>query len=123
MLFRFEYIVVYVLFVVSSRRRHTRCALVTGVQTCALPILAARQLQAWGAGDRDFRIAYDWRDMDEIAPSLSRRPWPTPYPSGVDNGPRSRRDRTSVVSGKSVSVRVDLGGRRILQNTKQHKTP
>src|SRR3546814_8687945 len=24
----------------SSRRRHTRCALVTGVQTCALPIVA-----------------------------------------------------------------------------------
>src|SRR3546814_17937037 len=24
----------------SSRRRHTRCALVTGVQTCALPILS-----------------------------------------------------------------------------------
>src|SRR3546814_20701081 len=28
--------VVYFFF--SSRRRHTRCALVTGVQTCALPI-------------------------------------------------------------------------------------
>src|SRR3546814_10551423 len=27
------------MFVFSSRRRHTRCALVTGVQTCALPIL------------------------------------------------------------------------------------
>src|SRR3546814_2692483 len=27
-----------VLFFVSSRRRHTRCALVTVVQTCALPI-------------------------------------------------------------------------------------
>src|SRR3546814_3222558 len=27
----------------SSRRRHTRCALVTGVQTCALPILARRR--------------------------------------------------------------------------------
>src|SRR3546814_9343169 len=26
------------LFFLSSRRRHTRCALVTGVQTCALPI-------------------------------------------------------------------------------------
>src|SRR3546814_7940993 len=26
------------LFVFSSRRRHTRCALVTGIQTCALPI-------------------------------------------------------------------------------------
>src|SRR3546814_4878475 len=27
-------------FFFSSRRRHTRCALVTGVQTCALPIFA-----------------------------------------------------------------------------------
>src|SRR3546814_9714801 len=27
-----------VCFCFSSRRRHTRCALVTGVQTCALPI-------------------------------------------------------------------------------------
>src|SRR3546814_10460331 len=26
------------MFCFSSRRRHTRCALVTGVQTCALPI-------------------------------------------------------------------------------------
>src|SRR3546814_4438554 len=30
-------------FFFSSRRRHTRCALVTGVQTCALPI--SRQWQ------------------------------------------------------------------------------
>src|SRR3546814_2528594 len=30
------YCVCFVCF--SSRRRHTRCALVTGVQTCALPI-------------------------------------------------------------------------------------
>src|SRR3546814_8441853 len=28
-------------FFFSSRRRHTRCALVIGVQTCALPILDA----------------------------------------------------------------------------------
>src|SRR3546814_20824485 len=28
----------YSFFFFSSRRRHTRCALVTGVQTCALPI-------------------------------------------------------------------------------------
>src|SRR3546814_4287097 len=36
---------VHVLFIsdffFSSRRRHTRCALVTGVQTCALPISRA----------------------------------------------------------------------------------
>src|SRR3546814_3709526 len=30
----------FLLFFFSSRRRHTRCALVTGVQTCALPISA-----------------------------------------------------------------------------------
>src|SRR3546814_1311064 len=34
-----ETIGAYVFFF-SSRRRHTRCALVTGVQTCALPISA-----------------------------------------------------------------------------------
>src|SRR3546814_9288156 len=34
--------VMYVFFF-SSRRRHTRCALVTGVQTCALPICADPQ--------------------------------------------------------------------------------
>src|SRR3546814_18009290 len=30
------------IFFFSSRRRHTRCALVTGVQTCALPISPPR---------------------------------------------------------------------------------
>src|SRR3546814_4534439 len=33
-----------VFFFFSSRRRHTRCALVTGVQTCALPIYEIFQL-------------------------------------------------------------------------------
>src|SRR3546814_3718120 len=32
------------MFFFSSRRRHTRCALVTGVQTCALPI-SMRELE------------------------------------------------------------------------------
>src|SRR3546814_8262948 len=31
----------FLFFFFSSRRRHTRCALVTGVQTCALPICFA----------------------------------------------------------------------------------
>src|SRR3546814_5065061 len=34
-------------FFFSSRRRHTRCALVTGVQTCALPISDIRFLLCW----------------------------------------------------------------------------
>src|SRR3546814_6183599 len=33
-----DILVFYFCFFFSSRRRHTRCALVTGVQTCALPI-------------------------------------------------------------------------------------
>src|SRR3546814_1410021 len=50
----------------SSRRRHTRCALVTGVQTCALPIyghvynlhptLAAKVEQAF--------FTFDWEGSD-----------------------------------------------------------
>src|SRR3546814_12492117 len=36
------YICEYMCFFFSSRRRHTRCALVTGVQTCALPICFVR---------------------------------------------------------------------------------
>src|SRR3546814_7993620 len=34
------------LFFFSCRRRHTRCALVTGVQTCALPISARQSAKA-----------------------------------------------------------------------------
>src|SRR3546814_16291071 len=35
---------------------------------------------------------------------------------------RAARDRKSVVSGKSVSVRVDLGGSRIIKKTKRKDT-
>src|SRR3546814_8243812 len=40
--------VIVLVFFFSSRRRHTRCALVTGVQTCALPI---------------FGMGGDWQDL------------------------------------------------------------
>src|SRR3546814_10866918 len=47
-------------FFFSSRRRHTRCALVTGVQTCALPILnSPRREHARGT------------DMEGSMPSMS----------------------------------------------------
>src|SRR3546814_1220133 len=39
-----------VLFLFSSRRRHTRCALVTGVHTCALPISATVEIGHGGGG-------------------------------------------------------------------------
>src|SRR3546814_6720541 len=79
------------LFFFSSRRRHTRCALVTGVQTCALPIFAAQ---------------------DAILDQLET------HESTVSSARARSRDRKSVVSGKSVSVRVDVGGRRIIKKKK-----
>src|SRR3546814_4588145 len=45
-------------FLFSSRRRHTTCALVTGVQTCALPILPTVQPELAG----DFGTLMEWAD-------------------------------------------------------------
>src|SRR3546814_2433823 len=70
------------LFFFSSRRRHTRCALVTGVQTCALPIYA----RAESVADKpSFRAAfaerrcvvfadgfYEWRQGGNRQPYLVR---------------------------------------------------
>src|SRR3546814_5609803 len=38
LLIMYEFFIYIIFFFFSSRRRHTICALVTGVQTCALPI-------------------------------------------------------------------------------------
>src|SRR3546814_5951368 len=47
-----------VVFFFSSRRRHTRCALVTGVQTCALPIYSyPEESQSAAASDLDMASA------------------------------------------------------------------
>src|SRR3546814_3729519 len=46
-----------VIFFFSSRRRHTRCALVTGVQTCALPV---SEMRDWLIKDRvDLALLYE----------------------------------------------------------------
>src|SRR3546814_4290720 len=55
---------VFAVFFFSSRKRHTRCALVTGVQTCALPIYLQRVVDiklpcGWkshGAADWRYRV-------------------------------------------------------------------
>src|SRR3546814_5782721 len=41
----------FLFFFFSSRRRHTRCALVTGVQTCALPIYPQTRQRPAGSAD------------------------------------------------------------------------
>src|SRR3546814_1402399 len=108
-------------FFCSSLRRHTRGALVTGVQTCALPILLAtgapsdRALDIPGAdlpgviGSAAFVGWYNGHpDFTDLAPALHG-----PGAVVIGNG----KDRKSVGSGKGVSVRVDLGGRRVVKTT------
>src|SRR3546814_20668202 len=54
------------IFFCSSRGRHTRCALVTGVQTCALPILprAIARAREIAAGPR---LAYGYIKRNLLA--------------------------------------------------------
>src|SRR3546814_1800401 len=56
------------IFFFSSRRRHTRCALVTGVQTCALPICFEFRKRALHVGAA---IGVHAIDHDEIYYVLS----------------------------------------------------
>src|SRR3546814_9331152 len=55
----------YFIFFFSSRRRHTRCALVTGVQTCALPIFSAMS-----ADDLKREQINSTQDLQDMVPSL-----------------------------------------------------
>src|SRR3546814_1712561 len=69
-------------FFFSSRRRHTRCALVTGVQTCALPIFSAADYLREktgtpimiGAGIRavrdNFAVLFEIEDRDSNRPAF-----------------------------------------------------
>src|SRR3546814_7827075 len=77
----------------------------------------------FGSGWRVCAIMATHRIFTRLAAAgkrSKRRPgvyWPTRQPPWAACRPPS--DRKSVVSGKSVSVRGDLVGRRILEKTKQ----
>src|SRR3546814_12650952 len=64
-------------FFFSSRRRHTRCALVTGVQTCALPLHGAHQIAnaalAVACASRLTEFAIDGA---AVAAGLAQARWP-----------------------------------------------
>src|SRR3546814_3269584 len=65
-------IVMCYVLLLSSRRRHTGCALVTGVQTCALPIYAFVLKYRTGSGgavateDLAAAISYIFRNADAL---------------------------------------------------------
>src|SRR3546814_13509614 len=122
------------IFFFSSRRRHTRCALVTGVQTCALPIFPApgrcpdgrwrRQLSL--SSEADARWRRHWRGRrrgGRLRIDARRKPVAarSPYHPGRRRL-QGTRDRKNVVEGKRVSIRVDSGGPLILKKKKNNYT-
>src|SRR3546814_4937629 len=114
------------------RRRHTICALVTGVQTCALPICCRtgslgllRRLRGGieeCGGSKDGQD-HDTDDQDHgtaihgvvlrrmIMSRMAIRIKANKASAGRGTTPK-RVNRKSVVEGKSGQVRVALGGRR-----------
>src|SRR3546814_4644856 len=108
-------------FFLSSRRRHTRCALVTGVQTCALPIFIKTVFQivgrrcletdeVWnreipvGSTDEDFSRSEcensQKGDMKIRRNMFAEHKMPFLKPNWLENDPHSplywRRDRKST---------------------------
>src|SRR3546814_18308649 len=100
-------------FFFSSRRRHTRCALVTGVQTCALPI----SILVDEDNGKTFALEHPTDHAPDPAVADNDRVMAKAAVLRVGQTGMAliASERKSVVEGKSVSVRVDLGGRRIIK--------
>src|SRR3546814_6405204 len=94
-------IVFWLCFFFSSRRRHTRCALVTGVQTCALPISAitAEDLSdvVEGLGELDIISVDDLDGVDINGTTIS-----------ATNGSVAKLRQLAVMA--NVTYDIPLGG-------------
>src|SRR3546814_20073398 len=97
-----------VCFVFSSRRRHTRCALVTGVQTCALPISRCSWIPA-GACPRTGKArsggwndgCFDITETQALGPKLN-------HCEDRDNGVAVLRSRVdTAIRGLDASLASD----------------
>src|SRR3546814_15423904 len=105
----------YVFFFFSSRRRHTRCALVTGVQTCALPICfwggKLPILPLWGRGTMRSMVEGHARCflsfMRNAAPPVTPHylRW-SPSPFWVGAAEFGRKPPTDIVSSWSTDTLI-----------------
>src|SRR3546814_1132675 len=94
-------LVFFLCFFFSSRRRHTRCALVTGVQTCALPIFAGDLYIFRGRrGDLCKIIWHDGVGMSLYAKRLERGKyiWPLAVDGVIAISPSQDRKSTRLNS-------------------------
>src|SRR3546814_8709978 len=99
------------LFFFSSRRRHTRCALVTGVQTCALPIwqddgptLIGKTITFLPKSSASIYTSYEFGDafvgggvryVGSVKTEIDRATRDLPSYTLVEIGRASRRERVS----------------------------
>src|SRR3546814_9728942 len=84
------------IFFFSSRRRHTRCALVTGVQTCALPI---SESSVFTDVDRGARLVYLLPSNTTAEKNLNAL-LPTQSPAAPDVSADTETFATTVVVRK-----------------------
>src|SRR3546814_8543645 len=102
-------------FIVSSRRRDTRCAIVNGVQTCALPILD-KWFSAAGHGELDPLdaplhppVAYTTSDTNFViainAPKLVEG---MPHWLGSADLQKVRNDRFDIIGWTAITAWDDV---------------
>src|SRR3546814_4462621 len=113
-------------FFFSSRRRHTRCALVTGVQKCALPIskVLADALQGEARWWND-RPHAEERALASVSKhggaqaqaTVSRRS--APSTSGSANPTSSRRGRSAERSARCRTIPPRTRRRRSEEHTSE----
>src|SRR3546814_20479654 len=132
-------------FFFSSIRRHTRCALVTGVQTCALPIYSFLSISL-SLFIPTMSLEFRSHDLDQtvivndlngyfvsplcIVMTEDEEGARSDNADYDDDDPlllnsfvsppmqiqhSAAEDRKSVVTGTGWSARVDIGGRRIIK--------
>src|SRR3546814_15220437 len=102
-------------FLFSGSRRHTRCALVTGVQTCALPIYHVT-LRVGATPETPLPRKPDALIVGRAADGQSLECLVVELDGTTDRPDGSTyHDRKSVVKGESVAVSVDPGGRSIIK--------
>src|SRR3546814_7137919 len=114
-------LVLVVMLFFSSRRRHTRCALVTGVQTCALPISAGgcivRDLfQADDGGWLQDAALLDRLVAEKLkaeAETIAAEGWKwievaVSFPYGHDHGLREMAGETIELTGEERESRAAM---------------
>src|SRR3546814_6131586 len=113
----------FLLFFFSSRRRHTMCTLVTGVQTCALPISA--RLQDYRSPKKGATVRPPpppWSEF-HARPELEAAVDPAPVGVAIDRlGPRRQRRVAKdllLIDGRRVQQILPLD-RQLQPRSEEH---